>query len=135
MLKKAIKYKDFEDVEREETFYFNISKPELVKLQVEKKEGFGEWISNIVKAENMQVLMEQFERIIMLAYGEKSEDGKHFIKSDELSQKFKSSAAYVALFEEMITSETAAADFLTGVLPKDLVESNAAALTPAPPSA
>lgn len=135
MLKKAIKYKDFEDVEREETFYFNISKPELVKLQVEKKEGFGEWISNIVKAENMQVLMEQFERIIMLAYGEKSEDGKHFIKSDELSQKFKSSAAYVALFEEMITSDTAAADFLTGVLPKDLVESNAAALTPAPPSA
>lgn len=135
MLKRAIKYKDFEDVDREEIFYFNISKPELVKLQVEKKEGFGEWINNIVKAENLQVLMEQFERIIMMAYGEKSEDGKHFMKSEELSQRFKSSAAYVALFEEMITDEKAAADFLLAVLPKDLVESNAAALAPAPPSA
>lgn len=122
MLKRTIKYEDFDGKEQEEVFYFNISKPELIELEVDHPKGFSAWMEEVVKARDNKILMEQFKRIVLLAYGEKSDDGRHFIKNQELKDKFASSAAYISLFTELATDDNAAADFLLGVLPRDMTE-------------
>lgn len=120
MLKREIKYTDFDDVVQTEVFYFNISKPEWLEMEVEQKEGFSVWIQNVIKADDNKTLIEQFKKIILAAYGEKSPDGKRFVKSDELRENFSHTAAFQELFMELATDADSAAEFVKGILPKDM---------------
>jgi hypothetical protein len=143
MLKRPITYEDFDGEKVTEDFYFNISKSELVELEAERKGGFSAWIQEIIKIEDTNTLMQQFKRMILLAYGEKSADGKYFIKNDELRARFASSAAYDALFWEIFTDEGKMAEFVTAIVPKDQAEKlsediaknqAAVAVAPSPPT-
>lgn len=120
MLKHTITYKDFNDEEVTEDLYFNITETELIELEVEHKEGLQEWVRAIIAAKDRKTMIAEFQRIILLAYGEKSPDGKSFIKNDDLREKFKQTAAYNALFVQLATEEDAAATFIQGVVPKDI---------------
>lgn len=120
MLKRTIKYEDFDGNEQEEVFYFNISKPELIEMEVEHPLGFTNWMEEVMRAKDNKVLMEQFKKIILMSYGEKSPDGRQFVKNDELRAKFENSAAYIALFTEFIMEKDALADFTIGILPRDM---------------
>lgn len=122
MLKHEITYEDFNDEKVTETLYFNISKTELMELEVEHPEGMHDWLQRMVKIEDKKKLFAEFKRIILLSYGEKSPDGKRFIKSDEIRNDFEHSAAFEALFVSLIESEDTVAKFITNVLPKDLQE-------------
>lgn len=122
MLKRQITYTDFNDQEVTDTFYFNISKNELIELEVEYKGGFTALIERITETMDPKRLVDEFKRIILLAYGEKSEDGKRFIKSDELRAEFETHAAYQTLFTELATSDGAAAEFIAAVLPADMTD-------------
>lgn len=136
MLKKEISYENFDGETITETFYFNISKPEIIELEVGYEGGFGRMMERIVEAEDTKQLIHEFKRIILMAYGKKSDDGKRFIKSDELREEFEQSAAYNHLFMELATDDKAAAAFIQGVLPKDLATAveNEAAKAPLPPT-
>lgn len=120
MLKREITYEDFNGDQVTEVFYFNISKPELVELEVEYEGGFGKMIQNVIEAKNNKELIRHFKQIILLAYGQKSEDGKRFIKSEKMREEFTQTAAYNMLFMELATDENSAAMFLQGVLPRDM---------------
>lgn len=122
MLKRNITYKNFDDEEVTETFYFNISKTELIDLEVEYKEGIKSRLTRIIDSKNARDLWNQFKEIVQLAYGEKSEDGKHFMKTDHVKELFKNSAAYEALLIELTSNEDAAADFIKGILPAEMSE-------------
>lgn len=124
MLKRDITYTDFNDQERTETFYFNLSKVELVKLEVEFKEGFAAMMQRIIEEKDHKELVSKFQRIILMAYGKKSEDGKRFEKSPEISAEFEHHAAYDALFMELASDDGAGAEFMLGILPKDMVAEN-----------
>lgn len=141
MLKRLITYTDFNDEEITEEFYFNISKTEIVQLEASSFGGFSAWIQGIIKAEDITTLMQQFERIILLSYGEKSPDGKHFVKNDENKARFKSSAAYDSLFWEIFQDEEKMASFITAVVPKEAsdnaraeIENTQALVTLVPPT-
>lgn len=122
MLKRSIKYVDYDGVEQEDIFYFNLSKPELVKLEAgEEGVRFSSRMSRIVETKDVGVIIEEIKQLILLAYGEKSEDGKRFIKSEELSRNFEQSAAFETLFMELAMDAQASVDFLQGAMPKDLV--------------
>lgn len=120
MLKREIKYEDFNGDQTTGIFYFNISKPELIEMEVEYEGGFGRMIQKVIETKDNKELIKQFKEIVLRAYGEKSEDGKRFIKSEELSKEFSQTAAYEVLFMELATNDEAAATFLKGVLPKDM---------------
>lgn len=122
MLKRTIKFEDFDGNECTEDFYFNISKPEMIELEVDNPKGFTAWMQGIIAAKDHKVLIEQFKRIVLLAYGEKSEDGRLFVKNDEIKNNFANSAAYISLFTELATNDDTAADFLLSILPKDMTE-------------
>ena len=118
MLKKTIKYTDYNDVERNEDFYFNLSKSELVELEASVDGGLSEYIQKIVKELNPHKIMDMFKNIILLSYGVKSDDGKRFIKSEDLKLSFYQSEAYSNLLMELASDADAAAAFINGIVPK-----------------
>jgi hypothetical protein len=120
MLKRTITYEDFNDNQITEDFYFNMSKSELVELEVSYEKGFGETLQAIIEAKDHKQLITEFKKLILMAYGVKSPDGKRFIKNDELREEFSQTAAYNALFMELATDENAAASFIQAVIPKDM---------------
>ena len=120
MLKKIITYTDYNSVERTEPFYFNLSKAELMEMELGVTGGMTEMLDKIIAAKDAPSLMKTFKEMIMKAYGVKSDDGKRLIKSEELSIAFTQTEAYSVLFMELITDDKAAADFVNGIIPNEI---------------
>jgi hypothetical protein len=133
MLKQTIHYTDFNGNDQSEVVYFNLSKPELVELEVSYPEGFGDMLRAIIAAQDSKVLLAEFKKILLMAYGVKSEDGKRFTKSPELTRDFEQSAAYEAYFMTLITDEQAASKFVMGLLPADMAGPQDKPVLPPPP--
>lgn len=122
MLKKDITYIDYNGVERTEPFYFNLSKPEIVKMQSSVKGGYDVQLKSLASDINGAVVMEFFEDLIFKSYGVKSDDGRRFEKSDEISIAFMQTPAYEALFEELVTDDRAASNFVNAIMPTDVAK-------------
>ena len=122
MIKQTITYEDFNGNKQTEDFYFNLTKAELIELEVEKDGGMASWLSGVVAAESKKELVDTFKKIILLSYGKKSEDGKRFIKSQELRDEFEQHAAYAELFMMLAEDDKAAAAFINGVVPQEAQE-------------
>lgn len=120
MLKKTITYTDYNDVERKEDFYFNLSKAELTEMELSTAGGLAEMIQRIVNTQDAPKIVKVFKDLVLAAYGEKSADGKRFIKSEEIREAFSQTEAYSELFMELATDADAAAAFVNGIVPKDL---------------
>lgn len=120
MLKKVIKYEDFNGDPQEEAFFFHLAKNEIIDLEINYDGGIQAMLRRIMASEDPKKIVEEFKRIILLSYGEKSEDGKRFIKSEELSLAFSQMPAFDELYLELMTVEDAAANFVKGILPKDI---------------
>lgn len=117
MLKKTITYTDYNDVERTEDFYFNLTKAEMAEMELSTEGGLADMIKRIVAAKDTPTIISVFKKLILKAYGEKSADGKRFIKSEELSTGFSQTEAYSVLFMELATDDKAASDFVNGIIP------------------
>ena len=120
MLKKRIKYTDYDGNVREENFYFNLTKAELTELELTTEGGLQQMIENIIDAKDTSQIIKFFKKIILISYGKKSDDGRRFIKSDQLTEEFTQTEAYSELFLELASDEKAAAAFVNGIIPKDL---------------
>lgn len=123
MLKKTITYTNYNDEKKTADFYFNLKKSELIDMQYSTPQGFIDYLDKITKTENQVEIWRTFRDIILKAYGEKSEDGERFIKTPEGSKAFEETEAFSELIYELMTSSSAAADFINGIMPRDLVES------------
>lgn len=129
MLVKKIKYKDYNGTEREEDFYFNLNKGEVFNLQYGKvKGGLIEYMRELSKENDTPKMVELLEDFILSAYGEKSPDGKYFIKEDPTTgvkprDKFKQTEAFSELLMELLTDEKKTADFFNALVPEDLRQS------------
>ena len=119
MLKQTITYTDYNGTERTEDFYFNLTKAEIMEMEMSTDGGLAEMIQRIVAAKDSASIIKVFKDLILKAYGEKSADGRRFIKSDEISQNFAQTEAYSQLFMELATDSDAAAKFVNGIVPAD----------------
>lgn len=120
MLKKTIKYTDYNGETREEDFYFNLSKAEITEMELSKEGGMSEYIKKISAAQNGPELIKLFKEIIIKSYGEKSLDGKRFIKNKDLTEAFTQTEAYSELFVELASNADEAAKFINGIMPKNM---------------
>lgn len=120
MLKKTIKYVDYNGETREEDFYFNLSKAEVTEMELSKEGGMSEYIKKISAAQNAPELIKLFKDIITKSYGEKSLDGKRFIKNKELTEAFTQTEAYSELFVELASNADEAVKFINGIMPKNM---------------
>ena len=118
MIKKTITYTDYNDVERTEDFYFNLTKAEVMEMEMGTSGGLAEMIEKIVAAQEVPTIIKVFKDLVLKAYGEKSPDGKRFIKSDEIATAFSQTEAYSELFMELATDAEKASEFVNGIMPK-----------------
>ena len=122
MLKKTITYTDYNNVERTEDFYFNLTKAEVMEMEMSTSGGMAEMIQRIIAAQDSPAIIKIFKELVLKAYGQKSPDGKRFIKSDEISTAFAQTEAYSNLFMELATDSDAAAKFVNGIIPADVAQ-------------
>lgn len=120
MLKKTITYEDFNGVERKEDFYFNLSKAEIMEMQFGTVGGLDVMLKKIIDAKDVKSIMDTFKMLILKAYGIKSDDGRRFIKSEEIAKEFEQTEAYSILYMELASDDNAAAEFVNGIIPKDV---------------
>ena len=120
MLKKTVTYVDYNGVERTEDFYFNLSKAEITEMELSVEGGLSKMLEDVVNSKDNKQILSVFKEIILKAYGEKSADGRRFVKSKELSEEFAQTEAYSELFIELALDEKAAADFINGIMPANL---------------
>lgn len=126
MLKLEETFKDFDGNERTGVFYFNLSKAELLEMETTHPGGWGKYLRRIVSAKDQKALTEEFKWLLLQTYGEKSDDGVHFMKSDEIRQRFECHAVFSELFTRFSLDENEAQKFINAVLPKELVDEVAA---------
>lgn len=123
MIKKTIKYEDYEGNERKEDFYFNLNEAELTELAMSRSGGLEQYARRIIAAQSEPELIALFKELILISYGEKSDDGKRFVKvkdGHKLSEDFSQTEAYSSLFMELATDANAAATFFNGLIPAKL---------------
>lgn len=119
MLKKTINYTDFDGNERTEDFYFNLTKADLMELELSREGGMQKTIDRIIASQSVPQIVEIFKDLVLKAYGEKSADGRRFMKTPEITQAFKETQAYSDIFMELATDDKAAAAFIQGIIPDD----------------
>lgn len=122
MYKKTITYTDYNDVQRTETFYFNLTKAEVLEMELGTVGGLSAMIQGVIDAKDTPALIKIFKDLVLKAYGEKSADGKRFIKSPELSEAFSQTEAYSDIFMELATNDDEASNFVKGITPPGLEE-------------
>lgn len=120
MLKKTITYKDYNGAERTDDLYFNLSEAEIMEMEMSTTGGLTGKISRIIATQDQPSIIKLFKELILKSYGEKSPDGRRFIKSEELSIGFSQTEAYSKLFMELATDDKMAAEFVKGIVPGDI---------------
>lgn len=120
MLKKTMTYTDYNGVQRTEDFYFNLTKAEIMEMEMSTVGGLAGMIEKIIATQDAPSIIKIFKELVLKAYGEKSPDGKRFIKNEELSTAFSQTEAYSQLFMELATDSDAASKFVNGIIPADI---------------
>lgn len=121
MYKKTVTYTDYNDNERTEDFYFSFTKAELLDKQMSVAGGYATVIDNIAKTKDLPAMIKIFKELVMEAYGVKSDDGRRFVKSEELTREFMETPAFSEIYMGLVTDDKAAAEFINKVFPSSLV--------------
>jgi len=122
VLRKSITYTNFNEEEVTEDFFFHLSKAEIVELEMSEAGGLSEALKEIVASEDGKAIIAHFKKIILDSYGQRSADGKRFVKNTKIREEFESSEAYSVLFMELCTNAASATEFVNGIIPKGMAD-------------
>jgi len=120
MLKKTIKFTDFDGLERKEDFYFNLTQAEIAEMELSTEGGLVKMVNKMIETKDNPKLVALFKDLILKSYGEKSPDGRKFMKSAEIRAGFEQTQAYSELFMMMLSDDKVAADFVNGIVPQQV---------------
>lgn len=123
MIKKTVRYEDFNGNPTEEVLYFHLSKAELMDLEMDSDDGvkFSDRLTEIVNTSDASEVLKVMKELVLAGYGERSEDGKRFTKDEVTKLKFSNTEAYSELLYSLITDAKEAASFINGLFPADLM--------------
>ena len=122
MLKKTITYTDYDGNERKEDFYFNLNKAEIMEMEMSTSGGMAEMLQKIVDSQDAPAIIKAFKELVLKSYGQKSPDGKRFIKNATLREEFEQTEAYSQIFMELATNAEEAAKFVNAIIPNDVAK-------------
>ena len=122
MYRKSITYTDYNGIERTEEFLFNLTEAEIAEMEMSKKGGLTNTLQRLIRTEDAPEIAKIFKDLILKSYGEKSDDGKRFIKSEKMSEEFSQTEAYSKLYMELAFDDKAAANFVNNIIPKSMAE-------------
>lgn len=119
MLRKTVTYTDYDGNERTEDFYFNLTRAEITEMEASHNGGLTKMLQKIVSTQDIKRIVEVFKDLVLRAYGEKSLDGKRFIKNQEIRDGFSQTEAYSDIFMELASDADLAATFVNEIIPKE----------------
>ena len=122
MVVEKIKYTDFNGLDREEEFMFNLTEAEITEMELTTDGGLSDSIKKIIAAQDTPEIIKVFKMLLLKSYGEKSADGRRFVKSEKLSEEFSQTNAYSQLFMKLATDDKAAVAFINGIMPDSMQE-------------
>lgn len=122
MLKKTITFNDLDGNSLTEDFYFNLTKAEIAEMELSQKGGLSEHLKAIIASEDGKAIISTFKEIISMAVGRRSEDGRKFEKSQDITNNFLQTEAYSEMFMELVTNAKAASAFIVAIIPSDMSE-------------
>lgn len=122
MLRKEVKYKDFDGNDRKDVLWFHLNEVEITEMDLETSGGLVKYMESIIDTNDVNQLITIFKDLLIRSYGERSMDGKHFYKDDKIRNEFVSSAAYPVLYMEMVSDADKAAEFINGIVPSNIRE-------------
>lgn len=121
MIKKTITYTDYNGIERTENFYFNLSKAEVMEMELSADGGMTTAIQKIIDAKDVPAIIRVFKDLVLKSYGVKSDDGRRFMKTkpdgSHYADDFKETEAYSQIFMELATDAETASAFINGIIP------------------
>jgi len=120
MLKKSITYSDLDGNSVTDDFYFNLSKSELVEMELSEKDGLSAQFQQLIKSEDGGQIIAALKKVLSMSVGQRSEDGKTFKKSEDITNSFMQSDAYSELFMSLVSQPDGAVEFITGIMPASL---------------
>lgn len=120
MYVKEVEYTDFNGVARKERFYFNLTKAEILDMELGKTGGFTEYIKKVIEAQDTPTLMTLFKSLLLKSYGVKSDDGRRFIKNDQVREEFEQTQAFSDLYMMLALDDNEASKFVNGIMPADM---------------
>lgn len=120
MYVKEIEYTDFNGVTRKEKFYFNLTKAEILDMELGKTGGLTEYIQKILAAQDTPEIMALFKKLLLKSYGVKSDDGRRFIKNDQIREDFEQTQAFSDLYMILALDDNEAAKFVNAIVPADM---------------
>lgn len=120
MLKRTIEYENYDGVMVKEDFYFNFTQSELAMMEMSEDGGLSARLQSIIDKKDGKNIMAMFRDILLRSYGEKSPDGRRFVKSEESSKSFSETPAFDVLFTELLMDPEKALEFVQALFPKDL---------------
>ena len=118
MIKWPITYTDYNGETVTEEFYFNLNKAEVMEMNLEANGAYGEYLQRIVEQRDGKQIAHAFKNLILSSYGEKSADGRRFVKSEEMRKEFEQSEAFSELYMQLAFDSDTATKFMEGILPK-----------------
>lgn len=125
MYVKEIEYTDFNGVARKEKFYFNLTKAEILDMELGKTGGLTEYVQKIISAQDTPAIMALFKKLLLMSYGVKSDDGRRFIKNDQVREDFEQTQAYSDLYMLLALDDNEASKFVNSIIPEDMKVSDA----------
>lgn len=111
MFKHSVEYVDFNGSDRKEDLYFHLSLPEVTRLEAEIGMGLEDYIKGLTTNQELNTLLAFLERMLLSSYGQKTSDGKSFIKSQVIREAFEYSQAYAEIFEQVLSNPDLARKF------------------------
>ena len=122
MLKKIVKFEDFNGEQQEAEVHFNLTKTELANYYAQFEGGFDQHFKDAVRRGDIQTVSELMFNFIHLSYGQKSPDGLRFIKTEEDLQLFQQTAVYDQICTEVMSDVDSFLDFVYAIVPKKVGE-------------
>lgn len=120
MIKKTVTYTDLNGKERTESFYFHFYESEILEMELSVDGGFAERVQKMIDAQDQPSLIAVIKKFVIDAYGVKSDDGKQFVKNEEVRNAFVQCPAYSKIFMELVLDDKVAAEFVKGVVPAEM---------------
>lgn len=111
-------YTDYNDNQRTEDFYFNLSKGECLDMQMSIDGGMTAYIQRIINEHSQSQLYAYFKDVVVKSYGKKSLDGRQFIKSEEQTWEFVQTEAFSDLMVMLVSNADEAAKFFNNIIPR-----------------
>ena len=120
MYVKEIEYTDFNGVTRKEKFYFNLTKAEILDMELGKTGGLTEYIQKILEAQDTPAIMSLFKSLLLKSYGVKSDDGRRFVKNDQVRSEFEQTQAFSDLYMMLALADNEASKYVNAIVPDDM---------------